>query len=86
MCETYNIGIIGFQVEACFNRDYDFHYYKWKWRIRNKDFIEERRNLIKLVSLQDWLGRKEEYLVMVLQYKPRIFNSILARAALISRI
>jgi hypothetical protein len=67
----------GYQVEACFKRNYDFHYnyvydcvvnklnmliepetgyeedfYFNNWRNRNKDFIEERRYLLKLVHLK----------------------------------
>jgi hypothetical protein len=47
------------------------------WRIRNKDFIDERRYLLKLIHLKHCLANKEKYLVMVLQYRPRIFNSII---------
>jgi hypothetical protein len=59
-------------------KDEEEIYFK-DWRNRNKDFIEERRYLLKLIHLKHCLANKEKYLIMVLQYRPRIFNSIIMK-------
>jgi hypothetical protein len=101
---SYIEEMTGYQIEACFKRDYNLHYnyvydcegrklniliepeteaeeeiYFNSWRIRNKDFVEERRYLLKLIHLKHCLKNKSKYLAMVVQYKPRIFNSILKK-------